>query len=77
MDPIDMIIYCPRCGGQHIDEPDGGGTNPPHRSHLCHECGCVWRPADVPTNGVFEIRTKGKSDTWKVDSFAVPALSRP
>lgn len=27
-------------------------TNPPHRSHLCHGCGHIWRPADVPTNGV-------------------------
>lgn len=36
--------------------------NPPHRSHLCHECGCVWRPADVPTNGVSKLTTNGKSD---------------
>ena len=35
-------------------------TNPPHRSHLCHGCGHIWRPADVPTNGVAAIKTKGK-----------------
>lgn len=70
--PIDMILYCPNCGEQHIDreeipEPHMMGkrwTNPPHRSHLCHECGCVWRPADVPTNGVASIQTEGKADTW-------------
>lgn len=38
--------------------------NPPHKSHLCHACGTIWRPADVPTNGVFNINTKGKDDNW-------------
>lgn len=37
--------------------------NPPHRSHLCHYCGWIWRPADVPTNGVLSIRTRGKNDS--------------
>ena len=75
--PIDMVLHCPVCGAQHIDAPDhpyyGGKSdgngftprwdNPPHRSHLCHECGHIWRPADVPTNGVAEIWTKGKNDS--------------
>lgn len=68
---INMILHCPNCGEQHIDAPsddayDGNPptwTNPPHRSHLCHHCGHVWRPADVPTNGVAEIKTKGKNDS--------------
>ena len=56
--PIDMILHCPKCGVQHIDAPEGEGwTNPPHRSHLCHTCATVWRPADVATNGVREIRS--------------------
>lgn len=38
-------------------------TNPPHRSHLCHGCGHIWRPSDTPTNGVAEIVTKGKNDS--------------
>lgn len=88
-DPIDMILYCPKCGLQHIDVPEpspecdcliptleGTGqhspscavfrevwTNPPHKSHLCHGCGTVWRPADVPTNGVKTIKTRGDKDT--------------
>jgi hypothetical protein len=74
--PIDMILHCPSCGKQHIDAPDahkrpafGPGmdvwpwTNPPHRSHLCHGCGHIWRPADVPTNGVAAIQTQGKADS--------------
>ena len=77
--PIDMVLYCPKCHEQHIDAPEpsitagdaamfGGDwpdrwTNPPHRSHLCHGCGHVWRPADVPTNGVAAIKTKGKNDS--------------
>lgn len=71
-EPIDMVLHCPSCGLQHIDEPeahfhdDGEAhptwTNPPHRSHLCHGCGHIWRPADVPTNGVQTTQTRGKDD---------------
>lgn len=62
--PIDMVLFCPACGTQHVDAPQPlkEWSNPPHRSHLCHECGHIWRPADVPTNGVDDIRTVGKSD---------------
>lgn len=38
-------------------------SNPPHRSHLCHHCGTIWRPADVATNGVAAIETRGKNDS--------------
>lgn len=66
--PIDMVLHCPVCGRQHVDEPDENGwTNPPHRSHLCHGCGCIWRPADIPTNGVRAVQTRGKADTWPIE----------
>lgn len=76
--PIDMVLHCPKCGAQHVDAPEGTGTfygtdenpvelmlwdNPPHKSHFCHACGYIWRPADVPTNGVLAINTKGKDDS--------------
>ncbi len=77
--PINMVLHCPACGQQHIDAqesinagPDERGrrtpsavtwTNPPHRSHLCAGCGHIWRPADVPTNGVKEVKTKSKNDS--------------
>jgi hypothetical protein len=71
--PIDMVLHCPACGLQHIDAPDTNydphyeghmiWENPPHRSHLCAGCGHVWRPADVPTNGVQEVKTHGKADS--------------
>jgi len=62
----DMVMHCPRCGDQHIDEPDPetGWTNPPHKSHLCLSCSVVWRVADVPTNGVAATQTQGKADNW-------------
>lgn len=67
--PIPMILFCPRCGKQHIDrpEPNIGWDNPPHRSHACQTPGCktVWRTADVPTTGVASIDTAGASDTWR------------
>ncbi len=76
VEPIDMVLHCPACGLQHIDAPepelgpsvDGSGdmpiwSNPPHRSHLCHGCGHIWRPADVPTNGVASVKTMGRADS--------------
>ena len=36
--------------------------NPPHKSHRCGNCNFVWRPADVPTNGVAHAKTKGEND---------------
>ena len=78
--PIDMVLFCPACGMQHVDAPEyeddptmlasgithktfDGWTNPPHRTHLCHHCGFRWRPADVPTNGVLAVKTKGEKDS--------------
>ncbi|MFM0243816.1 hypothetical protein [Paraburkholderia sediminicola] len=79
-EPIPMLLFCPRCGTQHIDKPEwetvcdssiGLQTkdvcrwhNPPHRSHLCHACDLIWRPADVTTTGVESILSKGNADTW-------------
>lgn len=65
MSPIPMILHCPACLSQHIDAPDGDWTNPPHRSHLCARCGHIWRPADVPTEGVQAIVTIGANDSPK------------
>lgn len=72
--PIDMLLYCPNCGAQHVDkpEPDRGWDNRPHRSHLCRHCGLVWRPADVATNGVPAIRTRGTNDTDPSDARRNP-----
>lgn len=79
--PLPMVLHCPACGLQHVDAKETHGlddgeqepeepawNNPPHRSHLCHGCGCIWRPADVPTNGVKAITTRGKADTWPNNS---------
>lgn len=64
-EPIPMVLHCQKCGTQHIDAPEesAGWANPPHRSHLCHACGHIWRPADVPTTGVAAIQTRGKNDS--------------
>lgn len=75
--PVPMLLFCPKCSTQHIDAPDErteGWDNPPHRSHLCHACGCIWRPADVPTTGVRSIKTAGKADTWNASTPAAPGI---
>ena len=74
---VDMVLHCPACHAQHVDAPgadfdgyDHHWDNPPHRSHLCHSCGHIWRPADVCTNGVAAINTRGKNDS-------APSIVRP
>jgi hypothetical protein len=56
---IMMLLWCPRCQTQHVDEPEPetGWTNPPHRTHKCKTCGHLWRPSDWPTAGVAAIET--------------------
>lgn len=73
---VDMLLFCPSCGTQHIDSPErslGPGNteridwdNPPHRSHLCQDCGHIWRPSDVHTNGVATLRSKGVNDSTPI-----------
>ncbi len=101
LEPIPMLLFCPKCNTQHIDAPEildcrwpdcGGGCgadedgpmcmaeahsweNPPHRSHLCHECGTIWRPADVATVGVAEIATQGKADNWQAPAALMRAAT--
>ena len=85
-EPIDMVLYCPTCGMQHIDAPEPhllGAVdlttwhNPAHRSHLCHGCGHIWRPADVPTNGVAAVKTKGKADSPIAAPQLAPTAAQP
>lgn len=55
------MCYCAAHGQPELCER---WDNPPHRSHLCHSCGCIWRAADVCTTGVANILTIGSADTW-------------
>lgn len=47
---IDMLLWCPECGGRHIDSNDP--LVPPHRTHACQHCGMQWRPSNLRTRGV-------------------------
>lgn len=78
--PLDMVLHCPKCHTQHIDKNEFEDRivgrvlvweNKPHRSHLCANCRTIWRPADVPTNGVERVTTRGSADTWPAIDGAV------
>jgi hypothetical protein len=68
---IPMLLFCPNCGNQHIDEPqpERGWDNPLHRSHECQYCigsdgkPYVWRVCDYNTVGVAEIESVGERDS--------------
>lgn len=65
--PDENVKWCVGCTPDNCsgcNEGEGKWTNPPHRSHLCASCGFIWRPADVPTEGVASIKTRGANDSW-------------
>jgi hypothetical protein len=104
--PIDLLLFCPNCGAQHIDQakPDecencglskafhdeglpydiedvgsvcdnfAAWLNPPHKSHRCSSCNHVWRPGDVPTNGVQFINTKGLHDKSAFPEYDITTI---
>jgi hypothetical protein len=69
--PVDLLIFCPNCCTQHIDQPqpEKHWDNPPHRSHECQYCGHVWRPSDTYTNGVASIQSKGQRDGFAIPTY--------
>lgn len=84
--PIPMVLSCPSCGKQHIDNPETDEqyakrvvemerpverwTNPPHKTHQCEFCGLRWRPAPIFTVGVAKV-IPGTSDTWDGNFFPI------
>ncbi len=46
--PLQLVMYCPRCQTQHIDEP----WTAPHITHHCSSCNANWSPARTATMGV-------------------------
>lgn len=48
--PLELLIHCPRCKTQHIDE--GRFATHPHKDHACQDCGLVFRPCKLPSIGV-------------------------
>ena len=63
--PVDVVIYCPKCGKQHLDQ--GEFLTRVHRKHLCEHtpedspenpktgCGHLWVPFEYATRGVLEV----------------------
>ena len=61
--PVPILLFCPKCGLQHVDTATSDWDNPPHKSHLCLGCGYIWRVSDRPTVGVARIKTRGDADS--------------
>lgn len=55
--PVRMILHCPKCITQHVDKDEGNidWTKRLHRKHLCHNCGHIWKVANVYTVGVKDL----------------------
>lgn len=52
MKPEPMVLHCPKCGTQHIDE--GEWETRAHKTHLCLNTNCnhEWQPSFRPTIGI-------------------------
>lgn len=81
-----MRLFCPVCNARHIDkpEPEKGWENPPHKTHLCAECGHLWRPFEYATIGVSDEEWQefvksylNSPDTGEVLSMAHEIINRP
>lgn len=60
-EPIPLILFCPACGHQHIDE--GEWATKPHKTHLCEACETDWRPSMKPTVGVRMLEETGAPES--------------
>ncbi len=65
MNPTPVILYCPKCITQHIDE--GEWATKPHRTHLCKNCQYEWRPSFHPTVGVASMSAETLSTPERID----------
>lgn len=54
--PIEMLLDCPKCGLAHVDEGEWATRH--HRTHLCARCGELFRPSHRSTVGVRELPPK-------------------
>lgn len=72
VNPIPMILTCPRCTERHIDE--GEFATKAHHTHVCQSCGLTWRPAKLDTIGVQFL--PGYQDEQTVDTEADSFVDR-
>lgn len=63
MKPIPLILHCPKCEHQHVDE--GEWATKPHKTHLCAFCKHEWRPSDEPTVGVAPDSDEAMRALWR------------
>jgi hypothetical protein len=48
---VPLELKCPQCDMIHVDQEEWAHEIP-HRTHLCHGCGNLWKPYPVGTVGV-------------------------
>lgn len=77
-EPIPMLLFCPRCHGQHIDAPKlPDWTNPPHATHTCAFCGLLWRPSNRNTTGVLIIEALEPKHAERISATNPAWYGRP
>lgn len=67
-EPVPMMLFCPKCGKQHVDKPDvaNGWLNPPHATHTCAYCKTLWRPSNRNTAGVSLIKVEEEKHAARI-----------
>lgn len=55
-EPVQLLLACPECGVQHVDEDEWAARY--HHTHRCVACGNEWSPALRATVGVRVLATR-------------------
>lgn len=73
--PLELLIFCPVCKEQHIDE--GKFAKEPHKIHACQFCGLGFAVSKHPSVGVRFFSGWKNSDGLKVTPSGPPVISPP
>lgn len=68
--PIRCLLFCPKCGAQHIDK--GEWKDKLHHKHLCLKCGFIWR-VEPYCSGVLLTKRDVKHGLFAVFGFVLLA----
>ena len=73
--PLELLIICPRCKEQHVDE--GEFATKPHKNHSCQFCGLTFQ-ASGPVESIGVQFFRGyKNGVMVIPSKSAPTISLP
>lgn len=72
--PLELLIICPRCKEQHIDE--GRFAVEPHKNHSCQHCGLTFQ-ASGPVESIGVQFFRGYKNGYSITPIGKPSTLLP